>query len=288
MAKYYYNQNNYNKVRYDNPSTAKKETVATSGCGVCSACIALNNLAGKELYSVSKMAKISIDNKARDNSGTNMFKLLSALVSKDKKFTFATTSDESKVISHLKKGGIAICNQGDKYNVFSTAGHFVVAIGMSGGNIEIYDPQMYAGKYDAYSRPKRIMKKTAKGCVVKPSELAKATQDRNPAYFLCSYKKEHVKKKTSGTVPSYKKNSTYTLQSNMRVRSSANGKQILRSKLTANAKKYAQIGLYAVLKKGTKVTCLSSKKMSDGNIWIQIPSGWVCAYSKSDKKQYVK
>ena len=184
---YYYNQEDYPSIPYAYKGNGK--TVKTSGCGVCAACIVFNNLAGKELYSVKKMAEFSVNNGARDNSGTNMKTLLDALCKKNKDFSYTTTTDETKVTAHLKKGGMAIANQGDSYNVFSTAGHFVVCYKMSGSNVEILDPQMYSGKYDSYSRPNRIVKKTTNGCVVSTKEMNKATNDRNPAYFLVSYNK---------------------------------------------------------------------------------------------------
>ncbi len=185
---YYFNQNDYSNVKYDRPNTSKVETVATSGCGVCACCMAVDNLAGKELYTVAQMAKLSLSCGARDNSGTNVTALLKAICKDNKGFSFTTTNDENALIRHLKSGGVAICNQGDSYNVFSTAGHFVVADKMDGGNIDILDPQMYDGKYDSYNRPQRIVKKTKYGCVVSKAELAKATADRSPAYYLVSYK----------------------------------------------------------------------------------------------------
>lgn len=184
---YYYNQNDYSSVPY--PYNDNGKTVKTSGCGVCCACIVINSLAGKELYSVKKMAEFSLKNNGRDSSGTDMTNLLTALFNKNKDFKFKTTNDENEVVKHLKSGGMAIANQGDEYNVFSTNGHFVVLSKMNGNNIEVLDPQMYDGKYDAYSRPKRIVKKTATGCIVSKAELAKATQDRSPAYFLITYTK---------------------------------------------------------------------------------------------------
>ena len=46
------------------------------------------------------------------------------------------------------------------------------------------------------------------------------------------------------------------------------------SGLTADAKKHS---MGSALKNGTKVTCLEVKKISDDNIWIRIPSGWISA-----------
>ena len=203
--KYYYNQNNYSGVSYDNPNTAKKETVASGGCGVCSAAMVVNNLAGKELYTIPQMAAFSLKTKARDNSGTNMVTLLNALLKANKGFSYTTTGSEDKLIAHLKKGGMAIANQGDRYNVFSTAGHFVVCVRMVGNNIEVYDPSMYAGKYDRSPRPQRIIKKTDRGCIVSRAEIDKATQDRKLAYYLVSYTKpKTATTKTTTTAPAKK------------------------------------------------------------------------------------
>ena len=196
MSFYYYNQRDYSYVPYDNPNTSKKETVATSGCGVCSACMVFNNLAQKVLYTVPAMAKFSINCGARDNSGTNEKTLLNALCKANKGFSWRGTTDVNELVKHLKSGGMAICNQGDVYNIFSTAGHFVVADRMVGNAVDILDPDMYAGKYDAYDRPNRIVSKTNYGCVVTTAQLSKATSDRNPAYYLVSYKR--VKPKVYG------------------------------------------------------------------------------------------
>ena len=183
---YYYNQNDYSRVPYNKPNGEKKN-IATSGCGVCSACIVFNNLAGKELYTVAQMARFSLSHGCRNNYGTDEVKLLDELCKANKGFSWKRSRDVNALVSHLKNGGMAICNQGDIYNVFSTAGHFVVADKMDGSNIDVLDPQMYAGKYDKSPRPSRIVKKTARGCVVTPREMSKATADRDPVYYLVSY-----------------------------------------------------------------------------------------------------
>ena len=74
----------------------------------------------------------------------------------------------------------------------------------------------------------------------------------------------------------FKVGKTYTLACNLKVRTGAGTgyRWKKRSELTANARAHAQNQTYAVLKKGTKVTCLAIK----GN-WMKIPSGWVCIRS---------
>lgn len=184
---YYYNQNDYPSLSY--PSKAHPTaTIATSGCGVVAPLFVVNNLAGKELYTVKAMRDLAISSGARENEGTNVTTLLNAIVKKHKQFSFKTTNDESEVVAFLKKkSGMVIINQGDSYNVFSSAGHYVVADKMVGNDIDIVDVQMYDGKYDSFKRPERIVKKTAHGCIVTSKEMGKASADRSPAYFLVSY-----------------------------------------------------------------------------------------------------
>lgn len=58
-----------------------------------------------------------------------------------------------------------------------------------------------------------------------------------------------------------------------------------RKELTADGRKNAMPGIHAVLKKGTSCTILSVVKKS-GEVWIQIPSGFICASKGSSR--YVK
>ncbi|MBR6393043.1 MAG: hypothetical protein IKS12_07125 [Eubacterium sp.] len=188
MKLFYNNQRNYKNLSYNKPD-GSSATISSSGCGVVSACIAINTLAQKSLFSVAEMRDLSKSCGARIMNGTNEITLLNAICKKHSAFSYTTTRDVNKLVEHLKKGGVAICNQGDAYNIFSTSGHYVCAWRMVGNNIEVADPSMYSGKYDTAPRPKRIVKKTDNGCVVTPSQMAKATQDRYPSYYLITYKK---------------------------------------------------------------------------------------------------
>lgn len=76
----------------------------------------------------------------------------------------------------------------------------------------------------------------------------------------------------------------YTLQSDMYVRESPGGKKKLFSNLTADAKKHGKQDTegYGILKKGTVVTCKTTQSYN-GGIWMEIPSGCVCAVSRTGK-----
>lgn len=92
--------------------------------------------------------------------------------------------------------------------------------------------------------------------------------------------------KTTANMPSYKVGNTYTLQSNMVVRTGAgtNYRAKKHSELTADGRKHDK-DENGCLDKGTRITCQQVKK-SGSNIWIKCPSGWIAAYY--NKKTYVK
>lgn len=80
---------------------------------------------------------------------------------------------------------------------------------------------------------------------------------------------------------------TYTLQVNLNVRMGAGTsyKNKKYAELTKDGRKHALNISNAILKRGTKVTCLNIIKVID-ETWLQIPSGFICA--KYGDKVYVK
>lgn len=84
----------------------------------------------------------------------------------------------------------------------------------------------------------------------------------------------------------YEKGKVYTLQDNMYIRKEPGGDHKFFVDITLNAKAngYADTLGYAILKKGTRVTCLDTAS-TGASTWIKIPSGWICG--KTSKKTYV-
>lgn len=125
-----------------------------------------------------------------------------------------------------------------------------------------------------------------------PMTVAKHSYDR--LYGVLRPKnQDNIKTKEkddASKAPSYKVGKVYTLTTNVKVRTGAgtNHAQKKVSQLTADGKKNCTSKKStdpAVLKKGTRITAKEVEK--DGkDIWLKIPSGWVCAYYKGD--QYVK
>lgn len=276
---YYFNQLNYGNTPYNKPN-GTHATVKSGGCGVVSATIVFDTLAGKELYTPPTMAKFSIAHGARTNDGTNEATLLNALCKANNGFSWRGTRDVNELVKHLQTGGMAICNQGSAYNVFSTAGHYVVAYGMDGKNIEVADPSNTSTKYDKYNRPKRIVKKTQYGCIVKPKEMQKATADRYPSYYLITYK---------GDEPmNIKVGDKVTLTNNNVCYKSASKKNPYA--LSEISKFYGDNK--AQLKKGRTCTVKAVDKLGNGNIWLKIEVNdnpvYIIAYDKKKNTWYVK
>ena len=79
----------------------------------------------------------------------------------------------------------------------------------------------------------------------------------------------------------------YKLIVNLHVRSTAGGEKLKFNALTSNGKENAYFDDYgyAILRAGTKVTCKEVVE-KDGNTWMRIPSGYVCAIEKG--KVYIE
>lgn len=92
---------------------------------------------------------------------------------------------------------------------------------------------------------------------------------------------------SSGKSSSYSVGKTYKLQTALKVRKGAGTSyaQKLKKNLTSGGQAAALNQKYAVLKAGTKVTCQAVKVLANGEVWIQIPSGWICA--RQNGKAYV-
>ena len=100
------------------------------------------------------------------------------------------------------------------------------------------------------------------------------------------YIRGYIVPKFTGT--SYKINSTYTVKVdnlNVRAGASTSSKILTKKQLSKDAQKHCNKN--GQLMKGTKVTCVALK-LNGSDIWMKIPSGWICAYHSSDKKYYVK
>ena len=109
--------------------------------------------------------------------------------------------------------------------------------------------------------------------------------DMNYCYDEISENVENVENNVEKS--KYKIGNTYTLQVDLYVRVGAgtNNKIKNYNELTEDGKKHAYNQSNAVLKKGTRVTCLEEIKLNN-EIWLRIPSGYIAGFYNN--KEYVK
>lgn len=193
MVYKYYNQHNYPNTPYPSPDLPKA-TVKSGGCGVCCASMIIENLTAHQI-GPKLMATYAINKKARVSGGTDM-NVLAKAISADYGLMIDITNDEIVLLSHLRKGGMAIANvggnRGGYVGVFSDGGHYVVVAGLTDtGKVIVLDPGYYPGKFNKAGRKGRV---TVNGnqCICDISVLGKDTENRSPAYWLFERKVETV------------------------------------------------------------------------------------------------
>lgn len=106
-------------------------------------------------------------------------------------------------------------------------------------------------------------------------------------YDLTKWDADTVVEEKATTTEAYSVGKTYTTQSDLYVRSKADGSKLKYDALTQDAKAHAKYDSYgcAILCKGTKVTCKSIVELKTST-WIKNPSGWICAKNKTST--YIK
>lgn len=172
------NQNDYGHLRYAAPGY-ESATIKSGGCGVCAAVNTVGALTGR-LVPVAEMRDIAKACGARVSGGTDV-KVLCTELCRRYGLKCTQTNSVTQLTAHLERGGVAICNTAGR-GMFSTGGHFVVALGLLGNKVCIADPGLYAGKY-------RSQKRTAVTVVgdllqASPAVLDADCVGRTPRYYL--------------------------------------------------------------------------------------------------------
>ena len=161
----YINQKGYPEIPYptrtDHPEDEKgpNTTVATSGCGLCSAIMALDRLYPDRDYtfSVSDALQIALETGANHGVGTDGRRFFPAFA---KKFDlqYAATNDQDAVRECLRNGGaaIALVEKGKEegaVSVFTHSAHYVCLVScLKDGRFAVLDPNLYVGKFEEPGR----------------------------------------------------------------------------------------------------------------------------------------
>lgn len=153
MARYYFNQADSRWANYPYTSPAHPNaTVKTAGCGPTSGAMVVSSLTGNIIYP-NQMAQLFKDNGFRANEGTslNAFPWLGQRYG----LTCNRTTNLDDAVNCLHRGGMVIASCGA--GLFSTGGHIIVLAAMKDANtIIVYDPYLYANKFNQYGRKGKV------------------------------------------------------------------------------------------------------------------------------------
>ncbi|MBQ3866715.1 MAG: hypothetical protein II776_07415, partial [Clostridia bacterium] len=162
-----------------------KRNVATSGCGICSLCMIVENLTDRRL-SVEEAIALSYACGANEGVGTTM-RLLGPYAAEKLGLIHQATDSLEELLSCLKKGGMAIVHVGGDreghVGLFSHNGHYVVAAAYDGEDLCILDPAYRPGRYEEEGRRGKA-KVDEPFVYCKPETVLEDTLNRTPHFHL--------------------------------------------------------------------------------------------------------
>lgn len=187
---HYTNQKQFPHLRYNHNMAnggppAGKNTVATSGCGLCSLCNVVNMLTVKHLF-VEDCIRLSEENGANLGVGTNM-SILAPVIAKTYGLDYKGTTDLGEAVTHLQKGGQVIAHMGP--GLFTYGGHFINLVSYADGEFCILDPGYSPEKFETEERKGRINTDNAPFLYCKAELLHSETRERPIKYYLFSRKR---------------------------------------------------------------------------------------------------
>ena len=151
----YLNQLDYRHIHYEHNVSEggvpqERRNIATSGCGLCSACMMVDHLTTEHL-SIEECIRLVYKVGANIKIGTRMNILGPALAEKFG-LNYKSSNNMDEVIRCLQEGGRVIINVGgshdDYVGLYSRGGHYILAIAYDGKELCILDPSYKEAKYE--------------------------------------------------------------------------------------------------------------------------------------------
>ena len=232
------------------------QTIGNSGCGPTSAAMVVSSIKGT--ITPDTMADLYVRYGYRSaNSGTywSAFRWTADVFN----IGYQETNNLDTAINLLKNNNYVIvsCNNG----LFTYGGHFIVLVGIDGDKLKIYDPYLYAGKFDTSTRRNKV---TVSGNIVYCS-IDNFRRYANAQGFFC-FKNDRTDVKENDTNVNVNTNiSSNVSNTNYQVRVTANSGLNIRSGAST---KYRIIGGYA---KNSIVTIIA-----ENSNWGKTNVGWIC------------
>ena len=129
----------------------KTTTIASSGCGLCSAVMVAHRLIPRCEFSLKDAVRISYETHSNMGKGTT-YKTFIPTFAQELGLDYEMTNDPERLLYCLRTGGVAVChtkgNREGYTGVFSIGGHYFLAINEErDGRIATLDPAYVEGRY---------------------------------------------------------------------------------------------------------------------------------------------
>lgn len=130
---------------------SRSQTIGTSGCGPTSAAMCVSTIKG--VVYPNQMGDLYVSHGFRTaNNGTytSAFKWTANYYG----IGFQSTYNLDTAINLVRNNYMVVVSCGK--GLFTTGGHYIVITGIEGDTLKIYDPFLYAGKFNSYGRRGKV------------------------------------------------------------------------------------------------------------------------------------
>ena len=246
MKACYYNQMDSRWANHPYPAPGYEDkTCGTSGCGTT--CGAMIVSSCREKITPDVMCDISRENGYRVPGGTadGLF----SYIAKRWEIEMKTLHSSYEAHQACKEGYFVVicCAAG----LWTTGGHFILAVGANDTDIEIYDPYLYNGKFDRPGRQGKVRLDGVSAWVEINTFKANSNAQR---FYAFKVNDGQEVEPVQPEIPQPKAAWVNTSSMPLNVRNSANG------------------NIIGSLAKGTKVTVYE-----ENNGWARVDQGWVAS-----------
>lgn len=174
-----------------NRQKGRTTTIATSGCGLCSAIMVADRLQPNSTFGLRDAIQLSYDTKANYRGGT-AYTIYAPAFAEKLGLQLEQTCDPERLRQCLRTGGAAVVHvsgnrKDDGYlGVFSDrAKHYIVAIGEEpDGRIAVLDPAYEEGGYDREGRKGKVEVKNGVIALCNMQVLQEESTIFDPAFYL--------------------------------------------------------------------------------------------------------
>lgn len=129
----------------------ESQTIGSSGCGVASATMIIDSIIGN--VSVTELADIFVKYGYRSPNNGTYWSAYRA-VADEFNIEYQETSNFDTMLNKLKNSNYVICSVGN--GLFTTGGHYIVIYAADNDTLKIYDPYLYAGKFETSTRRGKV------------------------------------------------------------------------------------------------------------------------------------